>query len=125
MKCKKCNRREQNLSIKNTNVSIWHVGMIFIGGPTKSQDFVGKRRSSGMSEPCRFRQGERYGACDDVQGLGKATPQQDSSQDKISILAKFGPAVESCSIKSAFSLNLISLYSQYRRKIQNFRDLAL
>ena len=50
-----------------------------------------------MSEPCRFRQGERYGACDDVQGLGKATPQQDSAQGKMSILAKFGPAVESCS----------------------------
>ena len=30
-------------------------------------------------------------------GLGKATPQQDSAQDKMSTLAKFGPAVESCS----------------------------
>ncbi len=51
-----------------------------------------------MSELCRFRQGEGYGACDDVQGLGKATPQQDSAYDKMSILAKFGPAVESCSL---------------------------
>ena len=67
-----------------------------------SQDFVGKRRqkkryflpldfpqqkrssrsSCGevnaslrkMSEPCRFRQGKGYGACDDAQGLGKALP---------------------------------------------------
>ena len=31
------------------------------------------------------------------QGLGKATPQQDSAQDKIELRAKFGPAVESCS----------------------------
>ena len=57
-----------------------------------------------MSSLCRFRQGERYGACDDVQGLGKATPQQDSAQDKMSILAKFGPAVESCSKTSATSV---------------------
>ena len=27
-----------------------------------------------MSEPCQFRQDEGYGACDDVQGLGKALP---------------------------------------------------
>ena len=47
----KTNGDEKNLSIKNTNVSIWHVGIIFIGVPTKSQDFVGKRRSSGVSEP--------------------------------------------------------------------------
>ncbi len=36
-----------------------------------------------MSELCRFRQGEGYGACDDVQGLGKATPQQDSAQKNL------------------------------------------
>ena len=64
---------------KNTNVSIWHVGIIFIGVPTKSQDFVGKRRSSGASEFSLLGGNERYGACDDVQGLGKATPQQDSA----------------------------------------------
>ncbi len=34
-------------------------------GSTKSVDFVGKRRSSGMSEPRRSRRGEGYGACDD------------------------------------------------------------
>ena len=38
-----------------------------------------------MSSLCRFRQGEGYGACDDVQGLGKATPQQDSAQDKFEL----------------------------------------
>lgn len=27
--------------------------------------FRGERRSSGMSEPCRLRRGEGYGACDD------------------------------------------------------------
>ena len=34
------------------------------GAPTKSVDFVGKRRNSGMSEPRRLRKGEGYGACD-------------------------------------------------------------
>ena len=64
---------------KNTNVSIWYVGIIFIGGPRKVVDFVGKRRSSGASEFSPLGGNERYGACDDVQGLGKATPQQDSA----------------------------------------------
>ena len=64
------------------NLARWYN---FYWGPTKSQDFVGKRRSSGMSEPCRFRQGEGYGACDDAQGLGKATPQQDSRAAKFAL----------------------------------------
>ncbi len=53
-----------------------------------------------MSELCRVRQGEGYGACDDVQGLGKATPQQDSRARPNEQFAKFGPAVESCSEKT-------------------------
>ncbi len=38
-----------------------------IGSPGKTQrsGFVGERRSSGMSEPCRLRRGEGYGACDE------------------------------------------------------------
>ena len=96
---------------KNTNVSIWHVGIIFIGVPTKSQDFVGKRRQKkryflpldfpqqkrssrssrgeaiaslrGANEFSPLGGNERYGACDDVQGLGKATPQQDSAQTNL------------------------------------------
>ena len=62
-----------------------------------------------MSETCRFWQGERYGACDDAQGLGKATPQQDSAQDKMSILAKFGPAVKSCSKLPVYPIILFCL----------------
>ena len=34
-------------------------------GPRKVQRLCGERRSSGMSETCRLRRGERYGACDD------------------------------------------------------------
>ena len=77
-----------------------------------------------MSESCRFRQRERYGACDYVQGLGKALPNKIPTQDQIEhnasrfcccshfavinarplvladktprAYAKFGPAVESC-----------------------------
>lgn len=42
-------------------------------GPSKTQrsGFAGERRGSRMSKPCRFRQGEGYGACDDkVKVLG-------------------------------------------------------
>ena len=35
-----------------------------------------------MSEFSPLGGNERYGACDDVQGLGKATPQQDSRAAK-------------------------------------------
>ena len=37
------------------------------GVPDETQrgGFVGERRSDGMSEPCRWRRGEGYGACDD------------------------------------------------------------
>ena len=34
-------------------------------GKTQRSGFAGERRSSGMSEPCRFRQGEGCEACDD------------------------------------------------------------
>ncbi len=35
-------------------------------GPHKNaKRFRGERRNSGMSEPCRLRRGEGYGACDD------------------------------------------------------------
>ena len=34
-------------------------------GPRKAARLFGERRSSGMSEPCRLRRGEGYGACDD------------------------------------------------------------
>ena len=44
-----------------------------------------------MSETCRFWQGERYGACDDAQGLGKATPQQDSAQPNLSFKTNLVP----------------------------------
>ena len=39
-----------------------------IGAPRKTQrsGFAGERRSSGMSELCRLRQGEGCGACDDA-----------------------------------------------------------
>ena len=40
----------------------------FVGDPTRAQHSgsCGERRSSGMSEPCRLRRGEGYGACDDA-----------------------------------------------------------
>ena len=38
---------------------------IRVPGKTQRSGFAGERRSSGMSEPCRFRQGEGYVACDD------------------------------------------------------------
>ena len=90
-----------------------------------------------MSEPCRFRRGEGYGACDDVQGLGKATPQQDSAQDKMSILAKFGPAVESCSknhsilksqtlrlfiLRIIIKINIFHSIAFARRAMYNYTD---
>ena len=34
-------------------------------GSPQSHRLCGERRSSGMSEPCRMRRGEGYGACDD------------------------------------------------------------
>lgn len=35
------------------------------GAKTQHSGFAGERRSGGMRKPCRSRQGERYGACDD------------------------------------------------------------
>jgi len=34
-------------------------------GETQRSGFAGERRSSGTSEPCRWRRGEGHGACDD------------------------------------------------------------
>ena len=39
--------------------------VIILWGP-KNACIFGGRRSSGMSEPCRLRLGEGYGACDDA-----------------------------------------------------------
>ena len=39
-----------------------------IGDPAKPNAEVLLRRSRGMSEPCRLRQDEGYGACDDEKG---------------------------------------------------------
>ena len=94
---------------------------------------------------------QRYGACDDVQGLGKATPQQDSAQDKIEhnasrfcccataldknnrlgcrtdktprAYAKFGPAAESCSIQSTLLSSSFSftLHASKESKIPKTR----
>ena len=36
-----------------------------MGSPKSPLDFFGERRSSGVSEFCRLRRNEGYGACDD------------------------------------------------------------
>lgn len=43
-------------------------------GKTQRSGFAGERRSSGMSEPCRFRQGEGCGACDDEAKVLSVSP---------------------------------------------------
>lgn len=45
-------------------------------GKTQHSGFAGERRRSGMSKPCRLRQGEGYGACGDgakVLGVSSST----------------------------------------------------
>ena len=47
-----------------------------MGDPSKTQrnGFTGERRSSKMSKPCRLRQGEGYGACDDEAKVLSVSP---------------------------------------------------